>query len=231
MLCATAAALLGSTLLGCRPANHDAGSKLPVVPADSRALPGSVNSADAPEAPRVQTSTGEIASFRDPGTGISFRYPANWRPLVAGGPLLPPSFTENVGPALGTQAFTAAGTPLATTDLVGVSFGWTVKSGIDASKCASFAADALPMGTELPPETINGVPFNRGSGGDSGMCHHASATLDTTWHAGKCYLFERDLETKCPDIQSQGADTELTARQRDDLNRQLDRVMASVVLR
>ncbi len=229
--CAMATALFGSALTGCHSNGNTAGSKLPVVPADSRALPGSVNSADAPEAPRVQTGPDAVTSFRDPETGVSFRYPSSWRPLEAGGPVDAPSFTAAVGPPRGTQAFLAAGTPLARTDLLGISFAWTVKPKMDAAACARMATDALPMGTELSPETIHGVQFHRGTGGDNGMCHHASATLDTAWREGSCYFFERDLETTCPNINTPGADAALTGTERAKLQGLLDGVMDSVVLR
>ncbi len=230
-LCAMTTALLGSAIIGCRPANNDAGGKLPVVPSDSRALPGSVNSADAPAAPRVQTGRNEVTTFRDAAAGVSFRYPSTWRPLVAGGPVDPPTFTEALGPARGTQAFVPAGTPLARTNLLGISFSWTVKPKLDAAGCARLATDALPMGTELPPETVGGLQFNRGTGGDNGMCHHAAATLDTVSRAGGCFIFERDLETTCPDINAPGQDADLTPAQRNALQHELDAVMASVTLR
>ena len=218
--------------VGCRPAApSNPGDRLPVVPADSRALPGSVNSADAPEAPRVQTGLHQLTTFRDATPGLSFQYPAAWRPLVAGGAMDGPGFADKLGPALGSQAFLADGTPLAKTDLIGVSFSWTVKPGMDAATCARMAADALPMGTEMPPESRHGIEFHRGTGGDSGMCRHTATLLDTTWRAGRCLFFERDLETTCPDIKAPEKDTELTPAQRTKLQQQLDDVMASVTLR
>ena len=224
-------ALSFSTLFaGCRAAPGDAGSKLPVVPADSRALPGSVNSADAPEAPRVQTNRNEMTTFRDPQHGLSFRYPSEWRPLAAGGPMAPPSFVEKLGPELGSQAMLADQTTLANTNLIGISFSWTVKPKMNAAECSRLAADALPMGTEQPSESIHNITFQRGSGGDSGMCHHVQSTLDTAFHAGRCYAFERDLETSCPDIKSAGKDVPISNSQLVKLQRTLDAVMATVTL-
>lgn len=231
MLNTVAITLLGYTLSGCRSANKDSENTLPVVAPDSKALPGSVNSADAPDAPRVQTNRNEVTTFRDAESGVSFRYPGTWRPIIAGGRVDPPSFTEAVGAARGTQAFVPAGTPLAKTNLLGISFSWTVKPKLNAATCARLATDALPMGTAMPPETISGLQFQRGSGGDNGMCHHASATLDTVVHKGSCYFFERDLETSCPDINATGKEAELTPGQRAGLQHQLDAVMETVTLR
>ena len=217
-------------LSGCRAAHDDVGSKLPVVPADSRALPGSVNSADAPEAPRVQTNRDALTSFRDPQHGLSFRYPSEWRPLATGGPMAPPGFAEKLGPELGSQAMLAEGTALANTNLIGISFSWTVKAKLNAAGCSRLAAAALPMGTEQPPESIHDVTFQRESGGDSGMCHHMQSTLDSTLHAGRCYVFERDLETTCPDIKSPAGDVALSNSQRLQLERTLDGIMSTVTL-
>ncbi len=226
-----AAILLLLPAVGCRSTSSTPGDHLPVVPENSRALPGSVNSADAREAPRVQTNPHQLTTFRDPSLGLSFQYPSDWRPLVAGGAMDGPSFQEKLGPPSGSQAFLAAGTPLATTDLIGLSFSWAAKPGMDATTCSRMATDVLPMGTELPPESSRGAQFQRGMGGDSGMCHHTAALLDTTWHAGRCFFFERDLETSCPDIRTPEKDKQLTAEQRSHLQRQLDNVMASVSLR
>lgn len=215
---------------GCRAAHSDAGSTLPVVPSDSRALPGSVNSADAPQAPRVQTNHNEMTTFRDPQHGLSFRYPGAWRPLAAGGPMAAPTFTEKLGPELGSQAMLADGTTLAKTNLIGISFSWTVQSKLNVAQCSTLATDALPMGTEQPAETVHEVTFHRGSGGDSGMCHHVQSTLDTALHAGRCYVFERDLETTCPDIKSPGKDVPLSSAQHLQLEHRLDAIMATVTL-
>lgn len=142
-----------------------------------------------------------------------------------------PDFVEKLGPPVGSQAFLAEGTPLARTNLLGISFSWTAKRGMDAGTCARMATDALPMGTEFPPETFHGVEFHRGVGGDSGMCHHTEATLDSTWRAGRCVFLERDLETTCPDIKRPEKDKGLTGAERSRLEQQLNAVMASVSLR
>ena len=222
--------LSASALCGCRSGNSDVGSKLPVVPADSRALPGSVNSADAPVAPRVQTNRAALTTFRDAQHGLSFQYPSAWRPLVPNGSMAAAQFTSTLGPALDSQAMLAEDTNLANTDLIGISFSWTVKEDGNAAACARLAADALPMGTEQPAELIRGVLFQHASGGDNGMCHHVSSELDTAFHAGRCYVFERDLETTCPDIKFPAKDTPLTPAQRAGLERTLDALMHSVTL-
>ena len=179
----------------------------------------------------MQTSAHQLTTFHDPKIGLTFQYPSTWRPLVVGGAMDGPDFTEKLGPPLGSQAFLAAGTPLATTNLLGVSFSWTVKPGMDANTCSRMATDALPMGTELPPESFRGAEFHRGMGGDSGMCHHNQALLDTAPSAGRCFFFERDLQTTCPDIKTPEKDAALTPAQRLQLQRQLDSIMASVSLR
>ncbi|MGI4829742.1 MAG: hypothetical protein ACRYFU_16335 [Janthinobacterium lividum] len=215
---------------GCRSAPRQVGADLPVVPADSRALPGSVNSADAPESPRVQTDRRDVTSFRDAETGISFDYPSPWRPLVLGGPMYAPSFTEKLGPAKGTQALLPAGTAFAKTNLVGISFAWTVKQKMSADACDRASVAVLSAGKPAPPETIHGLRFSRASGGDGSTCHQRMSILDTTRHAGKCYVFERDLETMCPGITTAGNDLVLSPAQKTELQTQLDQIMASVTL-
>ena len=227
---AMAVALLCGGFFGCRSARPDAGTTLPVVPAGSSALPGSVNSADAPEAPRVQINANAMTTLHDPELHFTLRYPGSWRPIVSGGVMNPPAFTETLGPAKGTEAFLAAGTPLARTNLLGISFSWGVKTRSDEGACRRLATGALPMGTALPSESIGGITFNRGTGGDNGMCRHTAATVDTVLRGRDCLVFERNLETSCPDINAPAAGAELTKAQRTELERELDRVMASVVL-
>ena len=142
-----------------------------------------------------------------------------------------PSFAEKLGPALGSQAFLAAGTPLAATNLLGISFAWTVKPHMDAAACNRMASDALPMRKELPPESLQGRAFQRGMEVDDDSCPHKEALLDATWFDGGCVFFERDLQTACPDAKSPEKNSPLTPTQRSQLQRQLDSVMASVSLR
>lgn len=219
--------LLGS---GCRSTPGKVGGDLPVVPANSRALPGSVNSADAPESPRVQTIQRDVTSFHDPETGISFDYPSEWRPLVLGGPMYAPSFTQKLGPAIGSQALLPAGTAFAKSNLVGISFAWTVKPKMSAAACDRAAIAALPGGKPASPETIGGLRFTRAGGGDGSMCHQRMSVVDTASHAGKCYVFERDIETMCPGVTTPGDDVALSPAQGKELQSQLDLVMASVRL-
>lgn len=216
---------------GCRSsAPRTVGNDLPVVPAGSRALPGSVNSADAPESPRIQNSRNEVTTFHDAETGLSFEYPSEWRPLTAAGPLAAPFFTGSLGAAKGTQAFLPAGTTLARTNLVGMSFAWTVKQHMPAAACDRVGMAALPGGTPGPPETIQGLRFLRVGGGEDEACRGRAAIIDTTSHAGRCYIFERDIQTACPVGNGSGGTVALTAAQSEEIQRQLNQVMASVTL-
>lgn len=222
--------LLCASLVACHTAPRPAGNDLPVTGADSRALPGSVNAADAPESPRTVTNSQEVTTFQDPETGISFRYPTDWRPLSPAGPLPEPAFAATAGAAQGSEAFAAAGTPYAKTNLAGLSFGWTVKPGLSDSQCTALATRALQQ-SKPGHESINGVSYTRVEGGDAGMCHQRSAVIDAATHNGKCFLFERDMDTICPDIKGPGQDVALSAAQQATLRSGLDAVMASVQLR
>ncbi len=141
-----------------------------------------------------------------------------------------PAFTRAAAPAEGTEAFLAQGTPYATTNLVGVSFSWTTKDGLNAEQCAALAKKAVRVRTSSQ-EAINGVAYTRVNGSDAGMCHQVSSTLDTATHSGTCFLFERDEETVCPDIKAPAKDAVLTSAQQQTLQRALDDVMSSVQLR
>ncbi len=202
---------------------------MPITSPGSRALPGSVDAADAPEAPKTSTDQAGMTTFADPQHGVRFVYPASWRPLVTGGLMAAPAFTKVAAPAEGTEAFLAQGTPYATTNLVGVSFSWTTRSGLSTDQCAALAKAAVQV-QSTSQETINGLVYTKASS-DAAVCHPRTSTLDTVAQSGTCFVFERDEQTLCPDIAAPGKNTPLTSVQQQTLQRALDVIMSSVQLR
>lgn len=225
----TPAIMALTVLAGCRQRTGDAGHDLPTTGASSRALPGSVNAADAPEAAVTTTDKSSVSTFHDPEIGLTFQYPATWRPLVTGGPMRAPRLQELTHHVVQTQAFLPGGTPLAHTNLVGISFSWTMQPGLSSVDCA-LAGKKLLRSAAVTRESIQGVNFSRADGGDAGMCHQVRSTVDSTLRQNGCLLIERDMETICPGIKNQGEDIALTPNQTATLKAQLDAVMASVKL-
>ena len=216
---------------GCRNAPRSAAS-LPSASPQSVALPESNTAADAPHAPAVaESASSRVTAYSDPYTGVSFRYPSTWRPWHTGAVMVPPGLLQAGGPARITQVFDPQGSAWAKTNLVGLSFSYAVKTGVSAEACTQLGIEITSGGKATNPETINGVAFKRAQGNNAGMCHQTSSLVDTTSRAGRCFVFERDLETVCPEVRGPGNPAALTAAQTSALRAELDEVMASVLLR
>jgi hypothetical protein len=198
------------------------------APAQSAALPASSTAADAPSAPTVSMSKASITTYSDPATGVSFQYPSGWRPLTPADGIFNPEFTQNYGPAKLVETFHPKGTPYASSNLVGMTFSYTAKTGTNAADCKKVPAAINQGQTPSKTETIHGVAYTRADGGDGATCHEMSFTVDAAEVGGKCYIFERDLETECAGVHGPGTDVALTAAQQAALQKQLDEAMASV---
>lgn len=143
----------------------------------------------------------------------------------------PAALVQNGGAVKITQVFDPQGTEFEKTNLIGLSFSYAVRPHNTAEACAHLAETLMPGGGELPPEPIHDVSFTRYAAGDAGMCHQRSALFASTIRGGACFVFERDLDTVCPEIRGPGNPLALTASQNKALQQELDRVMQSVVLR
>lgn len=142
-----------------------------------------------------------------------------------------PVIAQSAGPVKIIQVFDPQDTAFGKTNLIGLSFSYAAHPQTSSEACNQLAATALPGSREAAPETINGLSFTRLEGGDAGMCHQMSTILNTVARNGTCYLFERDLETVCPEVRGPGNPVALSAAQTKLLQSQLDAVMRSVVLR
>ena len=206
------------------------GDRLPVTSTSSVALPGAVDAADAPRSPDVaEPRTDNLVEYRDPAHGVSFQYPSVWRPASGTGYLGSPDFASVAPTPLVMQQFTSKGTYYAGTVLQALSFSYTVKQHSTQAECASLPGKALGNSADKPiSATYNGFRYTEDKGGDAGMCHHLSATVDTVLNGTTCYLFERDTMTGCPYTESRTRPRPLTASEQTALQRHLNAIMDSV---
>ena len=217
-------------LMGCKDRKQakPAGSDLPISSGSSVALPGATDAADAPHSPSVaESQDARVATYRDPMTGVSFRYPAGWRP-AAGQGLPVPEFSGVAGAPRLTQLFTPEGTAFEPTVLRALAFSYTVKEGSDETGCAALPVRA--SANAMQPRTVSygGVAFTEAAGGDAAMCTHVAAQVDSTLRGSQCLVFERDIVTNCPYVRSSTSPRPLTNEEATALQRRLDAIMASV---
>ncbi len=205
------------------------GSDLPVTSSSSVALPGATDAADAPRSPSVaESKDAGLTTYRDSATGVSFRYPAVWRPVSAAQVLPVPAFASVAGAPRITQAFSPEGNVYAPTVLRALSFSYTAKEGRDAASCAALPRKATPNETHAVTATYGGVPYTEALGGDAGMCTHVSSQVDSTLRGSQCLVFERDFVTGCPYVKNKTLPRPLTDQETAALQRHLDAVMQSV---
>lgn len=219
------------TGIGCRNTRRGAAS-LPSASPGSVALPESGTAADAPHAPAViESASSRVTTYSDPDTGVSFRYPSTWRPWHSGSVMYPPGLSQAAGPARITQVFDPQLSAWAKTNLVGLSFSYAVKTGVSAEACTQLGTGSTAGSKAATAEMINGIAFGRVEGSDAGMCHQRSSMVDTALRGSRCFVFERDLDTVCPEVRGLSNPVALTAAQTSALRAELDGVMASVRLR
>ncbi len=230
-----ATALLGAAILapaGChsKQSAPRVGDRLPVTSTSSVALPGAVDAADAPRSPDVaEPRADNLVEYRDPAHAVSFQYPSVWRPASGTGYLGNPEFVSVAPRPLVMQQFASKGTYYADTVLQALSFSYTVKQPSNPAECASLPGKAMQNSAEKPLfATYNGLRYTEDKGGDAGMCHYLSATVDTVFKAETCYLFERDTMTGCPYTESQTRPRPLTLSEGKALQHHLDAIMNSV---
>ncbi len=204
------------------------GGDLPVASSSSVALPGATDAADAPHAPSVaESGDANLTTYRDPGTGVSFRYPTIWRPAV--GQVLPaPAFAAVAGAPRMTQQFTPEGTPYADTVLRAMTFSYTAKAGLDQAGCADLPVKIVAGATQPGKVFYGATAYTEASGGDAAMCTQVKTRVDTTLRGGQCLVFERDIVTSCPFVKSTTLPRPLTAGENAALQQHLDAVMQSV---
>lgn len=218
---------------GCR-GKQTAGGTLPTVSPQSVALPGAVNAADAPNAPSVaESQAANLVRYQDAAHGVSFQYPASWRPPQQGttGPgTTPPAFADAGPKPLMTQVFLPSGTPYAQTVLDAASFSYSVQAHTTGESCAALPGRALGGSARSREAVYNLVPYSEAQGGDAAACHQRRAVVDSTLVGSACFVFERDMLTTCPYVKTPTEPRPLRPSEQQALQQSLDAVMQSVRL-
>ena len=217
-------------MVGCRRGAEPrkVGGDLPVTSSTSVALPGATDAADAPRAPSVlESQRADLTLYRDPATGVSFRYPTVWRP-AQGGVVPAPAFSAVAGSPRITQEFSPQGNVYAPTVLRGLTFSYTVQTNSDRDACAAVPRRAVQSSADRGDVIYGGNNFAEASGSDAGACTRVESRVDSTLRDRECLVFERDFITSCPYVTSQTLPRPLTQAETAALHRHLDDIMQSV---
>ena len=185
-----------------------------------------------------------LPTYVDIVNGITFRYPASWLLNQGGGSYIPTLILQKptydpTGPweykPDGYVALDGRDVPRYQNTNFGD--GWFLYrgvSGVDDQKCqrkADFIGDpTMPKGEwSADWVVIGGVRFRHGWGNGEAMCHESSQSIYSTYRGGKCYLFEIQINTLCP--QHVAGLRDITPRELSQINREFDQVMLSVRFR
>jgi hypothetical protein len=191
--------------------------------------------------PSPGNSSAESAfqEYVDLAHGVSFRYPGSWHLNQGGGAYLPPVILKNsadpTAPYKPTAYVALLGRdakqgPYANSNFINAWFLYRIAQDLNQEQCYAQASAPLQDSNEsdswkLGWSTIDGVRFRRGTGTDQGLCNETTQDFYAAFHAGRCYLFEKQVNTVCP--HSDGL-RDLTPRELNGISQQLDSVMLSV---
>ena len=190
-------------------------------------------------APGTQRPAPTLHQFHDPVNGVTFRYPAVWQLNQGGGSYFPPVIlTKNNGAAEADSYYQptayvalvgrdAKGGTYENTNFINGWFFYRIPPELSETQCYQQAsAGSGDDDWKLERTTIGGLGFQHGSGAEAGLCNEATEDVYTTFHGGRCYLFEKQIDTICPG--SEGRD--ITPRELAQINRAFDAVVQSVRL-
>ncbi len=198
------------------------GCKAPAPAATADPNPASAPATPATPPPQTVPTNG----YADAEHGISFRYPTVWTTSHDTQGYLPSAILDTPGVhAKQTVTFAPLGV-YATTNLTNLNFTYALLRNATAQTCHDAVAKNQDSTGPVTTATVNGVPFTEISGGDAGMSHRLSITLDGTFRNGTCYLFERDEATIAPGVE-QGKRT-LTDAEERALQRHLRDIFQSI---
>lgn len=166
-----------------------------------------------------------VSIYQDGETGIRFQYPVVWKQVSRSDNYMAPSVLKPDETPKIIVGFSPKGNLYEKTNLSSLTFTFLAPAASSKSACqARVRKDPSVSHTER--QTIHGVAYLRGTGGDAGMCHQQKAEVYATYRSGRCYVFEKDFNTSCA-FPDQGR-RELTETERDALQRHLDAILETV---
>jgi hypothetical protein len=166
-----------------------------------------------------------ISIYQDAETGVRFQYPVVWKQVSDGSDYLAPSVLKPGEHAKVIVAFSPKGNLYEKTNLSGLTFTFLAPVVHSRSECMDRVRKD-PSIQHSSRQTIHGITYLHGSGGDAAMCHQQSAEVYATYRSGSCFVFEKDFNTSCA-FPDQGR-RELTQSEREALQRHLDAIMEIV---
>jgi hypothetical protein len=183
-----------------------------------------------------------LQKYNDLVNGVSFHYPDSWLLNQAGGAYFMPVILDKGNPApegdpdykptayvvlVGRDAKDG---PYRNTNFYNGWFLYRIAPELTETECYQKAAAPILQDSNesdnwiVDLKTIGGVRFRHGSGGEQGLCNQTREDVFTTFHGGRCYLFEKQINTNCP----VEGNRNITPRELGVINQAFDAVMQSL---
>ena len=145
--------------------------------------------------------------YVDGANGVRFTYPADWLLNRSVSSYFPPEILENdKSPAEPHQADAvvvlkgrdAENGPYAHTNFMSGIFYYRIARELDEKQCYA-REDSLGEDQEKKAdwEEINGVRYRHGHVAGQALCNESTQDLYATFRFGRCYLFEKQVNTNC----------------------------------
>ena len=165
-----------------------------------------------------------LREFRDPSTGVKYRYPEGWRQLSGNQLDLHLAFVPDQTKIRSGVLWTPSGT-LKSTNLTGAEFVFALQRRISARDCMHPVA-AYVSGPHVDSVTLNDIQFAHNWAGAGGLCHYTKEDIYATYQNHACYLFDFSVDSIC----SGAVDgmREATKEELADVNAQLMSILANV---
>jgi hypothetical protein len=165
------------------------------------------------------------AIFSDPGSGVSFHYPSQWKKVPRQQTYIPPYLLQQgLRPVVDVE-FSPKGTPYEKTNLAVLDFVYATAPAASAADC--YKLGEIDMGSaQTEVIQLRGIIYQHASGGGAAMCHENESDIYSTYREGVCHLFEQDMMTFCAGVQE--GTRGLTAKETKALQRQLGSIIQSV---
>ncbi|HLY42216.1 MAG TPA: hypothetical protein VKR52_13465 [Terracidiphilus sp.] len=137
--------------------------------------------------------------FRDPDSGVTFRYPAAWA-TADRQPFMFPLLVSEPGKMPRMLVFTRTIRGVShwpTTEFGGAAFGYDIRRAASPEECHSLALPAVKHATRKGQVTLQGLNYWRSTCGDGGMSQQLTEDIYATYVASSnsCLLFDFGLST------------------------------------
>jgi hypothetical protein len=186
-----------------------------------------------------------LREYDDPVNGVRFRYPASWLLNQGGGAYIPPvALANNSDPPepykpeayVVLQGRDAKAGRYRNTNFINGWFFYRVAPRSNQQECdrkADLANDPSAV-EENEWKTdwtmIGGVRFRHGGGRGEALCNQSTQDVYATLQAGRCYIFEKQINTICEQHGDNGI-RDIAAKEMEEINQAFDGVLQSVRLR